>query len=89
MRGFLVALALVAAANLTPDAASAKGGTLHLFVSHSAASSLAQPPALSSLAQAQVSARPAVVAKKSAMSRIAGRQPSNSVRGCDLPKHLP
>jgi hypothetical protein len=45
MRGFLVALALVAAANLTPDAASAKGGTLHLFVSHSAASSLAQPPA--------------------------------------------
>ena len=47
MRGFLVALALAAAsliqASLAPDAASAKGGTLHLFVPHSAASPLAQP----------------------------------------------
>jgi len=43
MRGFLVALAL-AAASLAPNAALAKGGTLHLFVPHSAASPLAQPP---------------------------------------------
>jgi hypothetical protein len=43
MRGFLVAVALVVTATLAPEAASAKGGTLHLFVSHSAASPLAQP----------------------------------------------
>jgi hypothetical protein len=42
MRGFLVALALVVAASLSPGAASAKGGTLHLFMSHAAASSLGQ-----------------------------------------------